>query len=230
MQYIRLSEERGHVDFSWLQSKHSFSFGHYYDPKHMGVSVLRVINDDIVAPGAGFGAHGHRDMEIISYVLSGSLEHQDSTGNRYKITAGEVQRMSAGSGIMHSEYNGSKTEPVNFLQIWIQPKHKGRKPSYQQKYIKQQGVLTPLVSETGVADSLTLDQDVLLSRLVLTKGDDYRLHDQHYVTYVHIIEGQAEIAERQFKAGDGFALAPNEAVNISAQSDFQALHFLLPND
>jgi redox-sensitive bicupin YhaK (pirin superfamily) len=125
MKYIRKSEDRGVANFGWLQSKHSFSFGQYHDPKHMGVSVLRVINDDIVMPGQGFGEHGHRDMEIISYVIEGALKHDDNTGNSYVVPAGDVQRMSAGRGVTHSEFNASSTDKVKFLQIWIQPNVRG---------------------------------------------------------------------------------------------------------
>ena len=137
MTYIRKSESRGKANFGWLQSKHSFSFGNYYDKNHMGVSVLRVINDDLVMPGKGFGEHGHRDMEIISYVIEGALKHEDSTGNKYIVPAGDVQRMSAGRGVMHSEFNASNKEKVKFLQIWIQPNVLGIKPSYEQKNITQ---------------------------------------------------------------------------------------------
>ena len=132
MNYIRRADERGHADFGWLDSRHSFSFGEYHDPDHMGFSNLRVINDDTVAPGAGFGTHGHRDMEIISYVLSGAVRHEDSMGNRFVVPAGDVQRMSAGSGVLHSEFNDSDEAPVHFLQIWITPSEMGLAPSYEQ--------------------------------------------------------------------------------------------------
>ncbi len=130
---LRQEKDRGRAQFGWLDSRHTFSFGHYYDPQHMGFSVLRVINDDIVQPGAGFDTHGHRDMEIISYVLEGAIEHQDSEGHQQKLPAGEFQLMSAGKGIYHSEYNASSTERLRFLQIWIEPKEKGSQPDYQQK-------------------------------------------------------------------------------------------------
>ena len=146
MNYIRKSDSRGKVNFGWLNSKHSFSFGSYYDPQHMGWSVLRVINDDQVSAAAGFDTHGHRDMEIISYVLEGAIEHKDSMGNQFVLPAGEVQRMSAGSGITHSEYNHSKTDSLRFLQIWIQPKQLGILPSYQQAKIPQDLAMTALVT------------------------------------------------------------------------------------
>ena len=135
--YIRKSADRGVANFGWLQSKHSFSFGNYHDPEHMGVSVLRVINDDMVMPGQGFGKHGHRDMEIISYVIEGALKHDDSTGNSYEVPAGDVQRMSAGSGVMHSEFNASDTDKVKFLQIWLFPKMKNVEPRYDQISIRE---------------------------------------------------------------------------------------------
>ncbi len=149
MKYFRKATERGTVDLGWLKSQHSFSFGHYYDPAHMGISALRVINEDRVQPGQGFDTHGHRDMEIISYVVSGALKHKDSQGNEYLVPAGEVQRMSAGSGIMHSEYNASDSEPVHFLQIWIQPKFRGITPSYEQMQVHQHGAMTPLGRRPG---------------------------------------------------------------------------------
>ena len=162
MLYIRRSESRGNVDFGWLRSRHSFSFGHYYDPKHMGFSVLRVINDDQVVAGAGFDTHGHRDMEIISYVSEGAMEHRDSEGNQYRIPAGEVQRMTAGSGITHSEYNASKTDQLKFIQIWIEPSQQGLHPDYEQAQITQAEQLTALVTPTGSGQSLRINQDASL--------------------------------------------------------------------
>ena len=156
MIYHRPSYERGSANFGWLDSKHSFSFGNYYDPEHMGVSALRVINDDTVTPGAGFGKHGHRDMEIISYVLDGAIEHKDSQGNQFVVKAGEVQRMSAGTGITHSEFNHSEDDALRFLQIWIIPNEMGIEPEYEQKLIEQNGKMTPLASPDGVDGSLTI--------------------------------------------------------------------------
>lgn len=175
MKYIRRANDRGAIDLGWLQSKHSFSFGSYYDPKHMGVSALRVINDDMVMPGQGFGTHGHRDMEIISYVTEGALKHEDSEGNKHVVPAGDVQRMSAGSGVMHSEFNPSDTEKVKFFQIWIQPNKMGIKPSYEQKSIPQNGILTPLVTPTGENGSLSINQEASLSRLVLGAQETFTI-------------------------------------------------------
>lgn len=153
MVYLRKSEERGKVNLGWLKSNHSFSFGHYYDVNHMGFSVLRVINDDVVQPGRGFDTHGHKDMEIVSYVVKGALKHKDSAGNEYQVPEGDIQVMSAGRGIMHSEYNASDTEEVNFLQIWILPNQKGGAPSYGQR------ALAPKV-ETNPLSSIPLSPDM----------------------------------------------------------------------
>jgi len=228
MNYIRKADERGKVDLGWLQSNHSFSFGHYYDPKHMGVSVLRVINDDVVMPAEGFGTHGHRDMEIISYVLEGALEHHDSTGNTYVINAGEVQRMSAGSGITHSEYNASKTAKVNFLQIWIKPRINGIKPGYEQKKIEQGGALTTLVTPNGTGDSLTINQDMSLYRLKLSAGESYELAAGNRLGYFHIVSGYISVKENNFGNGDAFSVDSGESVLIEAKEDLEALWFDLP--
>ncbi|WP_211233694.1 pirin family protein [Zooshikella ganghwensis] len=149
MDYIRRAEDRGKTNFGWLDSRHTFSFGQYYEPQHIGISALRVINDDTVIGGADFDTHGHRDMEIISYILEGSIEHKDSMGNQFTVTQGEVQRMSAGSGILHSEFNHSPTKSLHFLQILIQPNVRAIKPSYEQAKIKQSDTLTPLVTPNG---------------------------------------------------------------------------------
>jgi redox-sensitive bicupin YhaK (pirin superfamily) len=159
---LRSSEARGRGNHGWLDSRHSFSFADYYDPKHMGFSALRVINEDQVTPGSGFGTHGHKDMEIISYVLDGVIAHKDSEGNVQQLPAGEFQLMSAGSGIRHSEYNASESSGLRFLQIWIQPDQFGGKPGYQQKNFGQRNGLTLVISPDGEAGSLTLRQDARL--------------------------------------------------------------------
>ncbi len=228
MKYIRKSEDRGVANHGWLKSKHSFSFANYYDPKHMGVSALRVINDDTVSPGQGFGTHGHRDMEIISYVIEGALKHEDSEGNQHIVPAGDVQRMSAGSGVMHSEYNASKTDKVKFLQIWIQPNKMGIKPSYQQKQIQQKGPLTPLVTATGKNGSLSMNQNASLSRLVLKEKDTFELISNKQLGYLHIIKGELMVDGRYFEAGDAFKVEPTQKLELKALSTLEALWFELP--
>lgn len=224
--YIRRAEERGKANFGWLDSKHSFSFGQYYDPQHMGISVLRVINDDIVSGGAGFGMHGHQDMEIISYVIDGALEHKDNQGNQYRVTAGEVQRMSAGAGVMHSEYNASQTNDVNFLQIWILPKSKGIQPGYEQKRIEQQQSLTPLVTPDGSDGSISMHQDASIYRLRLASGESHELWARQ--GYLHVIKGHVTSEGLTFRQGDAVAPTSGSKLNIVAQSDVEALWFDLP--
>lgn len=228
MKYIRKSDARGAVNLGWLKSKHSFSFGNYYDQKHMGVSVLRVINDDMVMPGKGFGTHGHRDMEIISYVMEGALKHEDSEGNEHIVAAGDIQRMSAGSGVMHSEFNASQTDKVKFLQIWIQPNKMGIKPSYEQKNIQQKGQLTPLVTPKGSHGSLSLNQEASLSRLVLKEKEIYKLASGKRLGYLHIIKGEIMVEGQYFEAGDAFKVEPSQTHEIEAISTLEALWFDLP--
>ncbi|MFY8274556.1 pirin family protein [Pseudoalteromonas sp. SSDWG2] len=229
MKYIRRANERGRVDLGWLQSNHSFSFGHYYDPKHMGVSELRVINEDRVAGGTGFDTHGHRDMEIISVVLSGALKHKDSRGNEFVVKAGDVQRMSAGSGIMHSEYNASQSEEAHFLQIWIQPKFRGITPSYEQMTIAQTGALTPLVTPNGKGDTLSINQDATLSRVVLEQGQQLDIGVASGTGYFHIISGSVYTEQGDFQSGDAFATDAEERVTLHATDHLVALWFELPS-
>jgi redox-sensitive bicupin YhaK (pirin superfamily) len=229
MQYIRRAEDRGQVDLGWLKSKHSFSFGEYHDPKHMGVSVLRVINDDMVMPAQGFGTHGHRDMEIISYVIEGALKHEDSTGNKYTVPAGDVQRMSAGSGVRHSEFNESDTNAVKFLQIWIQPNVMGIPPSYEQKSIAQQGQLTPLVTPNGSSDTLRINQNASISRLILKTGEAFTLHTEQHIGYLHIVKGVLLMNGEEFSAGDAFAIDPQQSYEVKANDALEALWFNLPS-
>jgi redox-sensitive bicupin YhaK (pirin superfamily) len=228
MKYIRKSDDRGVANHGWLHSKHSFSFANYYDPKHMGVSVLRVINDDTVAPSQGFGAHGHRDMEIISYVTQGSLKHKDSEGNEHIVSVGEIQRMSAGTGVMHSEYNASDSENVKFFQIWIQPNKMGIKPSYEQKSIPQKGILTPLITPTGEEGSISIQQEASLSRLVLQENETFTLESGKQLGYLHIIKGEISIDGKTFVAGDAFSVEPSEAIELKATSTLEAMWFELP--
>jgi redox-sensitive bicupin YhaK (pirin superfamily) len=228
MKYIRKSEGRGVANHGWLHSKHSFSFAHYYDPKHMGFSALRVINDDTVAPGKGFGSHGHRDMEIISYVTQGSLRHEDSEGNKHLVSVGEIQRMSAGTGVMHSEYNASATEDVKFFQIWIEPNKRGTKPSYAQKHIPQKGALTPLITPTGADDSISIQQEASLSRLVLNEKENFILAPIKQSGYLHIIKGELKVDDQSFVAGDAFSVEASQKIDLEAISTLEALWFELP--
>jgi len=227
MFYFRHSDERGRANFGWLNSKHSFSFGNYYDPNHMGVSALRVINDDVVIGGAGFDTHGHRDMEIISYVLEGSIEHKDSMGKQYVVPAGDIQRMSAGTGVTHSEFNHSKTDDLRFLQIWIQPNKMGIKPSYDQKKVVQKGPLTPLVTPDGRDGSLSIQQDASIYRLQLKAGEEIDLDTQKRPGYLHVISGKADVNNNALNAGDALG-AIEEQLNVSALTDLTALWFDLP--
>jgi len=228
MKYIRKEKDRGEANLGWLQSKHTFSFGSYYDSKHMGVSVLRVINDDMVMPGKGFEEHGHRDMEIISYVTEGALKHEDSTGNDYVVPAGDVQRMSAGRGVMHSEFNASEVDNVKFLQIWIKPNVKGIKPSYEQKNIQQKGPLTELVTPNGSNGTLSINQDASISRLILKKGETVCLQTEIRTGYLHLIKGKITINGQLFEQGDGFSVEPEQKLDIKANTAIEALWFDLP--
>jgi len=234
MFYYRAADSRGKANFGWLNSQHTFSFGNYYDGDHMGISTLRVINDDVVAPGAGFGNHGHRDMEIISYILEGSIEHKDSMGNQFTIPAGEVQRMSAGTGIMHSEFNASKTEPLKFLQIWITPNVTGIKPSYEQMPIVQSSTMTALVTPDGRNGSLSIHQDASIYRLKLNAGESYDLEAQakdenERVGYLHVIEGSSVNVGTGLKAGDGLGIIKDQLTVTASDDGLVALWFDLPS-
>ncbi|WP_462155875.1 pirin family protein [Pseudoalteromonas piscicida] len=229
MRYIRKAQDRGKADFGWLQSQHSFSFGRYYDPAHMGFGNLRVINDDTVLGGHGFDTHGHRDMEIISYVIDGELAHQDSMGNQFTVAAGEVQRMSAGSGILHSEYNASKTAPAHFLQIWIEPKLKGITPSYEQIQIKQSSALTPIVTPIGVEGTLSINAEAEIHRLQLHQGQQIELNAHAQKAYLHIVGGEATLDGEGFQQGDGIGLIAGDNMQVTAVTDVEALWFLLLN-
>lgn len=228
MFYFRTAEQRGTVDFGWLTSHHTFSFGDYYDPSHMGISNLRVLNDDTVAAGAGFGKHGHKDMEIITYVLEGSIEHKDSMGNHFVVSAGDIQRMSAGTGIMHSEYNASKTEPLKFLQIWISPNKKGIKPSYAQMPVVQTTPMTALLTANGYDGSLSMQQDASLYRLQLKAGEKHELIAQQKVGYLHVISGNASSDAYTFKQGDGLGIIQDQLLIRAEDTGLTALWFELP--
>ncbi|MDH4274507.1 MAG: pirin family protein [Gammaproteobacteria bacterium] len=229
---IRHANERGHANHGWLDSFHTFSFADYFDPNHMGYSVLRVINDDTVAPGAGFGTHGHRDMEIISYVLEGALKHQDSMGNGSVIRPGDVQRMSAGTGITHSEFNGSDREPVHFLQIWILPNQRGHTPSYEQKHFpenEREGRWRLLVSPDGREESLRMNQDAYLfgTRLDSEEQVDYTPAIGRKL-YVHVATGHIQLAGQTLQGGDGAFIADEAAIAVIAKAASEILLFDLP--
>lgn len=201
---VRLAADRGRANFGWLDSKHTFSFGSYYDPQHMGFSELRVINDDVVQPGAGFDTHGHRDMEIISYVLEGVIAHKDSEGNVKTLPAGEFQLMSAGKGIYHSEYNASNRDTLHFLQIWIQPNTFGTKPGYQQKDFGRTPGLTTIATPTGENGTLLIKQDATLHQLILEPNSELNFEiESGRNLFVHQVTGSLSIDNTTLTAGDG---------------------------
>jgi redox-sensitive bicupin YhaK (pirin superfamily) len=219
---IRRAEERGRSSFGWLDSRHSFSFGHYHDPRHMGFGPLRVINDDRVAPGGGFPTHAHGDMEIVSYVLDGALEHKDSFGTGSVIRPGDVQRMSAGTGIRHSEFNGSETEPVHFLQIWIIPERTGLDPSYEQKTFAAgdtRGRLRLVGSRDGREGSLTIHRDVDMYTSVLGASETVR-HDlmSGRVAWIQVARGSVSLNGERLAAGDGAAVDSATTLELSGAS------------
>lgn len=229
MMTVRKSEERGTANFGWLNSRHTFSFGHYHDPRHMGFGALRVINEDSVEPGAGFETHGHRDMEIISYVLEGALEHTDSLGTGSVIRPGEVQRMSAGTGIRHSEFNHSKTEPVHFLQIWIVPNKTGLAPSYEQKAFPEadgRGRLRLVGSSDGRDGSVTIHRDVDLYAGLLdgTERMAFPLRPGRRA-WVQVARGEIDVNGERLAAGDGAAIDAVEGIEIDGGRAAEVLLF-----
>ena len=229
MMTIRKAADRGHANHGWLDSHHTFSFANYYDPEHMGFRGLRVINEDRVAPGKGFGTHGHRDMEILSYVLDGQLEHKDNMGTGSIIVPGDVQRMSAGRGVMHSEFNPSHDEPVHFLQIWIEPAAKGIAPSYEQKRIEtdaKRGRFRLIASPDGRDGSVTIHRDVFLYAGVFD-GDDTVDHPlaPGRKAYVHVARGAATINGHSLAAGDALRLTDEPAVRLEHARAAEVLLF-----
>ncbi|MBF0342482.1 MAG: pirin family protein [Magnetococcales bacterium] len=213
---IRHAQERGAADHGWLTTRHTFSFADYYDPNHMGFRTLRVINEDIVQPGTGFEMHGHRDMEVVSFLIRGALRHRDSTGTESLLQAGEVQRMTAGVGIRHSEHNPSATEPTHFLQIWILPDQKGLPPGYQQQSFpreERRGVFRLIASPDGADRSLTIHQDTRLYGLILESGEEatHPLAPGRHA-WVQVVSGEVMIQGRRVSAGDGVALSQEKEV------------------
>lgn len=226
---LRRAEERGKANFGWLDSKHSFSFGHYYDPDHLGFGPLTVINEDRVAPGRGFPTHPHADMEIISYVLDGALEHKDSIGTGSIIRPGDVQRMSAGTGVRHSEYNASKTKPVHFLQIWIVPEQDGGVPSYEQKTFSDEakrGNLLLIGSRDGRHGSITIHRDVDLFAALLSDGESV----SHELSagrgaWLQVVRGTVTLNGEALEAGDGVSVTAPGQLAIAGTSDAEVLLF-----
>ena len=229
---LRKSEQRGVARLGWLYSRHSFSFGEYYDPQHVRFGPLRVINEDQVQPGRGFGTHGHRDMEIISYVLSGQLTHKDNMGNGSVIRPGDVQRMSAGTGITHSEFNPSSTELVHFLQIWIEPSQRGFPPSYEQLHIDsvaKQGVLRVIASPDGRDGSVHLHQDALIYASVLGSDDHIELTLQrNRRAYVHVARGAVNVNGMRLLGGDALKISEESQLIFDQAEDAELLLFDLP--
>lgn len=228
MMTLRKANERGHADHGWLDTWHTFSFAGYYDPAHMGFRSLRVINDDKVAPGAGFGMHPHRDMEIITYVLDGALEHKDSMGNGSVIRSGQVQYMAAGAGVQHSEFNPSEKEPVHLLQIWIQPDRKGLKPRYEERTLAKvkTGELQLITSKTGRDDSIAINQDADLFVTRLGAGDsvNHKLRAGRHA-WVHVAEGEVELNGQKLSGGDAAAIAEESDLRLTANAKSQVLLF-----
>jgi quercetin 2,3-dioxygenase len=228
---LRAAKDRGVANFGWLNSHHTFSFGSYHDDKHMGHSALRVINDDTVAPGAGFGTHGHRDMEIISFVTQGVIAHKDSMGNVQKLPKGEFQLMSAGSGVTHSEFNASDTEVLKFLQIWVVPDSHGGQPGYQQKDFGQNQGLTPVITPTGENGTLKIRQQATISQLYLQANTQAQLvFAQGRKGYIHIVQGSLNLNGQTLDAGDGAKLADISELTAINSSNIAlvALVFDLP--
>ncbi len=236
---IRPSQDRGHANHGWLDSYHSFSFNQYYDPNWMGFSVLRVINEDIIAPAQGFGMHSHVDMEIITYVLQGNLAHKDSLGNVEVIRQGHVQRMTAGTGVSHSEFNASDTEPVHLLQIWILPNQQGLKPSYEDGFFsdeQKQDKWCLLASENAQNGSLKVHQDMKLyaAKLNERKILEYVLKDgdikNRRSAYLQVASGNVEIDGKQLNPGDAAMFVNTQTIQVIAIYDAEILLFDLPRD
>ena len=228
---VRRSAERGHAVHGWLDSYHSFSFADYYDPEHMGYGALRVINEDRVQPGTGFGTHGHRDMEIITYVLEGALGHEDSMGNGSTIVPGDVQRMSAGTGVRHSEYNHQRQGVTHFLQIWIEPDRHGVTPSYEQKHFadsEKRGRLRLIASPDGREGSVSIQQDALVYAGLFDGGEHARVEiAPRRKGYVHVVRGRVTVNDEPLEAGDALKIASG-AIAIERGKGAEVLLFDLP--
>jgi hypothetical protein len=226
---LRRSGERGHADHGWLDSHHTFSFAGYYDPNHMGFRALRVINEDRVKPGEGFGTHPHRDMEIVSYVLSGALAHKDSMGNGSTIRPGDVQRMSAGTGVTHSEFNASHADLVHFLQIWILPEERGIAPGYEQKRFEDEekrGRLRLIASRDGREGSVTIHQDASIHATLLGPGEavTHALAPSRHA-WIQVIRGEISLGKETLSAGDGAAVSEESEISIVGRALAEVLVF-----
>lgn len=228
MMNVRRSHERGHANYGWLDTRHTFSFGDYYDPGHMGFRSLRVINDDRVVGGQGFGTHPHRDMEIISYVVDGALEHRDSMGNGSVIRPGEVQRMRAGTGVTHSEYNHSATDPVRFLQIWVLPEERGLTPGYEQKLFgdERRGRLRLVASRDGSEGSVQIQQDLAMFASVLKNGERVK-HDlaEGRHAWLQIVRGSVRVDSLELGEGDGASFSEVPAIVMESLGDSELILF-----
>jgi len=229
---IRRADERGYADHGWLRSYHSFSFADYFDPNHVEFGPLRVINEDRVVPGAGFGTHGHRDMEILSYVLEGELAHKDSTGTSSVIRPGDVQRMSAGRGVMHSEFNNSHDAPVHFLQIWIQPNVRGIAPEYEEKRFEaadKRGRLRLIASPDAADGSVLIHQDARVYAGLFDGGERATLEvAAGRLLYVHVARGRITANGELLQAGDALKLTDATRLDLQQGSDAEVLVFDLP--
>ncbi len=226
---IRKSNERGHADHGWLDTYHTFSFADYYDPAHMGFRALRVINEDRVLPGKGFGTHGHKDMEIVTYVLEGALEHKDSMGNGEVLRPGEFQRMSAGTSVRHSEFNPSATEPVHLYQIWLLPATNGTKPSYEQKFFaanEKQGALRLVAAPDGAEGALTIHQDAKIYLSTLDAGQTVA-HDllAGRLAWLQVLRGKLAVNGQEVQAGDGVAVSEEARLSLLAESPAEVMLF-----
>jgi len=226
---LRRAADRGHADHGWLNSYHTFSFADYFDPAHMGFRSLRVINDDTVDGGQGFGTHGHRDMEIVSYVLDGRLEHKDSMGTGSVLKPGDVQRMSAGTGVRHSEFNGSQTDPVHFLQIWIVPNKQGVAPSYEEKHFDEasrRGQLRLIASPDGAEGSVRLHADARIRAALLGAGEnlEYVVPPGRH-TWVHVARGDLNIQGQRLTSGDAVSTSDEATLKFEATQDSEVLLF-----
>lgn len=226
---VRPAAERGHANYGWLDTHHTFSFDTYYDPDHMGFRSLRVINDDTVSPGRGFGTHGHRDMEILTYVLEGALAHKDSMGTGAVLRAGDVQRMTAGTGVTHSEFNGSETEPVHFLQVWILPDAKGLEPSYEERTVspeEKRGRLQRIASPDDGGDSLLIHQDARVYASILASGEtiQHALQPGRAV-WIQIARGSVKVNGEPLGRGDGVAITDEPVVTVEGDSESELLLF-----